>query len=278
MAVMTGARVRGNNAQGTTTDNPLTNVATTMNSAGLANLPAVSSAHAVIILDPLRVAGAPEIVVVTAHTASATSATITRGAYGTSARQHVSGTTWVHAATIDDVIRICTSSTRPSDIYEGQLIYETDTDAFKAHNGSAWEQVLTLGAWTSWTPTITQSAAVTITINRARYTKIGRTVHLQAKITMASTGTASNAIAIGGIPIAPAASAADQLMSGMGYLYDTSATASFSGPIYMGAAATFNVVDEDATTANNLLGVSGFTAALASGDLLWIDCTYEAVS
>ena len=40
-----------------------------MNSAGLANLGAVSSAHALVILDPLRTAGAPEMVIVTAHTA-----------------------------------------------------------------------------------------------------------------------------------------------------------------------------------------------------------------
>ncbi|HKZ19275.1 MAG TPA: hypothetical protein VJQ57_04125, partial [Acidimicrobiia bacterium] len=90
-----GPRIRTDNVFGTTTDNPLTAGATTMNSAGLANLAAVSSAHAIIVLDPLRADGAPEIVVVTAHTGSATSATITRGAYGTSAREHASGTLWV---------------------------------------------------------------------------------------------------------------------------------------------------------------------------------------
>ena len=97
------ARLRGNNVFGTTTDNPLTNVATTMNSAGLANLPAVVAPDvAMITLDPNRVNGAPEIVQVTAHTASATSATIVRAQEGTAARQHNSGTFWVHAATAVD--------------------------------------------------------------------------------------------------------------------------------------------------------------------------------
>lgn len=33
---------------------------------------------------------------------------------------------------------VCTSTTRPSVPYEGQLIYETDTDRVAAWNGSAW--------------------------------------------------------------------------------------------------------------------------------------------
>ncbi|HKY76004.1 MAG TPA: hypothetical protein VJS45_07685 [Acidimicrobiia bacterium] len=136
-----GPRIRTDNVFGTTTDNPLTAAATTMNSAGLANLAAVSSAHAVIVLDPLRAAGAPEIVVVTAHTGSATSATITRGAYGTSAREHAAGTLWVHAPTRADFVQILTASTRPSsnDRFEGMPIWETDTDRLMLFDGAAWQ-------------------------------------------------------------------------------------------------------------------------------------------
>ena len=40
----------------------------------------------------------------------------------------------------NSVIRpgVCTSTTRPTVPYEGQLIYETDTDRVAAYNGSAW--------------------------------------------------------------------------------------------------------------------------------------------
>ena len=89
---------------GTITDNPLTNVATTINSAGLSSLPAIATPDiAVLVLDPTGSAGAPEVVYVTAHTGSATSATISRGQEGSSGRQHASGVSWVHGPTTYDL-------------------------------------------------------------------------------------------------------------------------------------------------------------------------------
>lgn len=193
MTVFAGKRVTANNVFGTVSDNPLTNVAVALNSAGLTNLPAVSGDHAILVLDPLRTAGAPELIVVTAHTASATVATVTRGAYGTTARQHLNGVMWVHAPTIDDVIRICTSSTRPADQYEGQLIYETDTDYVMGHNGTAWEHGLKLGAWQTWSPTLTNITVGNGT-QTARYVKIGRTVQWAWRLVLGSTS------AIGTLP------------------------------------------------------------------------------
>ncbi len=134
-----GTRVRANNAYGTTTDNPLTAGATTMNSAALTTLPGVAvGQHAIIVLDPKRVNGQPEIVIVTVHTGLSTSATITRAAYGTIARSHPSGTAWAHVAVDEDYTEILTSTTRPLDPYEGQTIYEIDTKSFRQYNGTGW--------------------------------------------------------------------------------------------------------------------------------------------
>lgn len=33
---------------------------------------------------------------------------------------------------------VCTSTTRPASPYEGQMIYETDTDVIRTYNGSLW--------------------------------------------------------------------------------------------------------------------------------------------
>lgn len=101
------ARLRSNNVFGTSTNVPLTAAGTTLTSDGLANLAVVASPDvAVLTLDPNRVNGAPEIVYVTAHASAAGSATILRGQEGTVAREHPSGTFWVHAATALDVERV----------------------------------------------------------------------------------------------------------------------------------------------------------------------------
>ena len=96
-------RVRQGFLGGTITDNPLTSGATTFNSAALASLVAIGTTeHAAITLDPDGVGGAPEVVIVTAHTASATSATVLRGQEGTTARAHNLSTACVHSPTVRD--------------------------------------------------------------------------------------------------------------------------------------------------------------------------------
>lgn len=122
------ARLRSNNVFGTLTDNPLTNVATVMNAAGLANLAAVTGTDvAVVTLDPNRVNGAPEIVYVTAHTAAATSATILRGQEGTAARQHPSGTFWTHSPTAVDHRPFSPPACRVTKAAAQLLVAGTDT-------------------------------------------------------------------------------------------------------------------------------------------------------
>lgn len=141
MATLPGIRIRDNGVFGTITNDPLSSVGITITSEELPELGVVSGNHAILTLDPYREFGEPEIVMVTTHTASSTSATVQRAMYGTTARTHQAGTFWVHAAADADFIDIVTSSTRPVDIYEGQMIYETDNNAFKFWDGSAWATV-----------------------------------------------------------------------------------------------------------------------------------------
>lgn len=132
-------RLRRNNMMGTITDNPLTNGATTINSPGFVDLPTVDGTnHLILILDPTESTGAAEIVRVTAHTAAASSVTVIRGVEGSSPRQHSLGTTWFFGPVTSDYIEVLTSSTRPSVPYEGELIYETDTNKFVGFGGTDW--------------------------------------------------------------------------------------------------------------------------------------------
>src|SRR6266516_2283138 len=83
---------------------------------------------------------------------------------------------------------------------------------------TVWEQLLgdvlwlngTAGTWTAFTPTLTQNVGIAITVNNARYIKIGHTVIVYILVTTSATGTAGNDIIIGGIPaaIAPLSSGA----------------------------------------------------------------------
>jgi hypothetical protein len=137
----TGSRVRSNNVFGLVSDSPLSSSATALNSNGLANLPAIAGTqHAVITLDPLRVNGAPEIILVTNHASLSSVATVTRGAYNTTARSHSQGTLWTHTPMNEDYTQILTSGTRPADPYNGQEIYETDTNRIQRWSSSAWGQ------------------------------------------------------------------------------------------------------------------------------------------
>ncbi len=78
---------------------------------------------------------------------------------------------------------VCTSSTRPAVPFEGQMIYETDTDVLAIWNGSAWRQ-LAAAAATSGSVLQVQSTTVTAqpTTSTASMTDItGMTVTITPK-------------------------------------------------------------------------------------------------
>jgi len=67
---------------------------------------------------------------------------------------------------------VCTSTTRPASPFEGQMIYETDTNLLLVYNGSAWvcltaqsATVLTLENTTSTTYTDLATSGPAVTLN-----------------------------------------------------------------------------------------------------------------
>lgn len=182
------ARIRTNNVFGTVSDNPLTSGATTLNSAGLANLAVVSGGdEAIIVLDPNRIGGAPEIVVVTAHTGSATSATITRAQFGTSARGHAQGTEWEHAPV--------------------------------ASAGSGVGDYVT--AWADYTPS---NANITVGNGTqvARWCRVGPLVFFKYTLTWGSTTSFGGTVQIG-LPVAQSTTTLATV--GFGWAFDNSTAA-----------------------------------------------------
>ena len=275
------ARLRSDFKNGTITDNPLTNVATTINSAAFANLPTVTAPDELtLVLDPTASAGAPEIVRVTAHTASATSVTVARGQEGTAARQHASGMTWRHTGTSSDFVTVCTSATRPtSGLYEGRLIYETDTDRLMIYDGTTWVQHgVELGAWTSYTPTLIQGATNNIakTVTWARYQKVGRIVSVSMLLAVTGAGTASNSIQVT-LPPFNSAGPAGMVLAGSAKVVDASAGLAYKGFPEIVSATGVAFIPSDLTV-NNYIGATGMTAALASGDFVTCSFSYESTS
>ena len=90
---------------------------------------------------------------------------------------------------------VCTSSTRPASPYDGQVIYETDTDKALVWDGSAWDILSDMGAWTTWTPTVTAGSGTFTTVSgTGRYIQIGKTIMGTFSITITTNGTAASDI------------------------------------------------------------------------------------
>lgn len=171
-------RLRANNISGTTTDNPLTAGATTINSPGFVDLPVVNTTnHLILILDPLETAGAAEIVQVTSHAASSPSVTVVRGFDTTTPRQHNLGTTWFHGPVVSDynfTQRTALSTNRPAAPINGELIYETDTDRWVARSsGGVWLPAPfnppSVRAFHSATQSIAHAVETTLAFNSETY-------------------------------------------------------------------------------------------------------------
>lgn len=192
-----------------------------------------------------------EIVRVTAK--STDTFTITRTQEGTSARAIVAGDLFYAGPTdktFDDI--------------ETELAADTAllADGFP----------LGVGAWTTYTPTLTQSGAVTKTVQQARYTQIGKLIVGELYLTVTGTGTASNAILVG-LPVACAQTTAPL---GSGFIFDSSAASAQVGHwLCASSTSVMHLLLHGGNGQGAGATASGFTAALASGDQVRAQFSYE---
>ena len=104
---------------------------------------------------------------------------------------------------------VCTSTTRPTAPYDGQMIYETDTDLTYIWGGSAWQQVsggtavgnsglvyIDTVTWSSGSGTQSFDSKFTSTYTNYRLvlniTATGNDVNFSAKMRASTTPTSSN--------------------------------------------------------------------------------------
>lgn len=127
------------------------------------------------------------------------------------------------------------------------------------------------GAWTAYTPTLTQSGTVTKTVDSARYTQVGKTITAQVYLTVTGSGTGGVGVLVG-LPV----TAKNASCSGNGWLLDTSAGRFYAGSTYMSPGfTTVGIMIGDAAGVTNIAGAAGFTAGLASGDIITMTFSYE---
>lgn len=74
---------------------------------------------------------------------------------------------------------------------------------------------------TSWTPTVTQSGSVTVTVSYAQYMVIGKMLSFWTRLTVTGSGTGGNDIVFAGLPTAPAETGAFTV--GVAYISDGAA-------------------------------------------------------
>lgn len=128
-----------------------------------------------------------------------------------------------------------------------------------------------VGAWTGYTPTFTQSATITKTVQRAAYMKIGRLVTVNYRLAATSAGTAGQAVRIG-LPVAPSA----DFQAGTAIFSDSStSTAYLLGAVCF--ASTSDLVFVSDGSGASLFGQAP-AVTVASGDIIQGSITYEAAS
>lgn len=149
----------------------------------------------------------------------------------------------------------------------------TDLSALDARLDTAEAELALIdsGAWIIHTPTLTQSGAVTKTVNYSSYQRIGRGITWTFVLTATGAGTANNRVLLG-LPVNAAASTVSPYVGGGG-LYDSS-----TGTLYLGQWSVFNATTMGLQSqVGDLWGVLP-NLALGAGDVLKGTITYEAAS
>ena len=167
------------------------------------------------------------------------------------------------------VITTCTSVTRPASPVEGQTVYETDTDKYTVWDGAAWQEVLQVGAWTSYTPTLTQNGAKSTSTNSFAYARVGgRCIDVDGQITCTQAGTAGNKITLS-LPVTAASRYVNGTPLGSAIFNDGSA--------WRSGSAVFDTTTTVAIQLDNLANAYGIlpSIALASGMKIAMKLRYE---
>lgn len=156
----------------------------------------------------------------------------------------------------------------------GRMAYLTSTSTFCMCTAAGWQH-WDLVAQT-YTPTLTQSGAVTKTVAQnmtsfARYWRRGKWCDVEIDLAVTGSGTGANEIIVG-LPLTGVYSAS--LPIGLGSIFDSSASAQYLGFATMHSTTAFKMFPTNAPGVT-ALGAASMTAGLANGDVVRAQVAYE---
>ena len=138
------------------------------------------------------------------------------------------------------------------------------------------------GAWTTFSPTLTQSTSVTLTTATGRYLHFGYVCHLHIFLNPSGTGTAGNDMIIGNIPAAIAPRTSGAIAGGdfdgdigVGTYHD-SGSALYLLHCYFASSSTLRLQHSAEISGANFGAAPAVT--VAAGDSLSLTIVYETLT
>jgi hypothetical protein len=180
-------------------------------------------------------------------------------------------------AALNNSIRdhLVTTTTSNDVASEGQMCANTSTNRLVIHDGSAAVEIANYGAWESWAPVVTQSGVATVSVNRARYWRSGRTIIADCYVTVTvGVGGGSTLLTVS-LPVTAAATGA---AVGDCWMLDSSTGFGWFGVPYINTTSTVAFLRRLDGAAHSFVGTSGWTSALAANDVISVLMVYEAAS
>ena len=159
---------------------------------------------------------------------------------------------------------------------EGMVTYQLDNNDLDIYNGSSFSTLIapSSGTLTAWTPSVTQSGAVTVTVSYAKTIRVGRWIQCSYLLLVTGSGTGANAVVIAGLPVTAASSG---FIVGSGNLRSAWVPANYVHMINLVSTTTLDL-RSTSTADDNRLGISSFSAGLASSDTIHGTFAYEAAA
>ena len=123
-----------------------------------------------------------------------------------------------------------------------------------------------IAEWTTYSPTVTQSGAVTKTVTYCKYKSYGGTLDVSGYLTMTGAGTIGNTITVS-LPSGIQFATTTELTIGEGRITDASVPSTWPVLVQIASATTVKFIRTDIASPTAYAGVDP-SFALASSDIL----------